>query len=322
MLHTRNVRPGYSMIELLVCIGILALLIGLILGAIQKVRMRAARASDENNLRQIGLATQNYEAQHGRLPPLIDMKSYAAPFPGQGSTVSHWAVPTAVFLVPFLDGPPVASLYSGLVEEASIHKLVISAYTSIRDDSHVAGRLDRFRLPVYNGDDLCGVGNYAFNVWAFGGPAAVIGGPKLPLGGVAWMMNDRRMTFGNGFPDGASQTLLLATKKGRCGDKGGGSLFASARYTGFDFPISEYVEQQTSAAFFGHRLPTSDGIGPTFQTLPDEANCDGNLAQGFERGLISVGMADGSVRAVSKGINAKQWRSGLLPDDGDSIREP
>src|SRR5438128_4728365 len=108
-MRTRTSRLAFTLIELLVVIAIIAVLIGLLLPAIQKVREAANRATCSNNLKQLGLSIHNFENTRGALPP------GRANAPGR--SLPEYGITAKIyqgwggFILPFVEQDSVARLY-------------------------------------------------------------------------------------------------------------------------------------------------------------------------------------------------------------------
>src|SRR6058998_910391 len=93
-------RFAFTLVELLVVIGIIAVLIGLLVPAVQKIRESGCRTKCKNNLRQIGIALHSYHDRTGSLPP-----GYASAVASDGSDLGPgWG--WAAFLLPDLEQDP------------------------------------------------------------------------------------------------------------------------------------------------------------------------------------------------------------------------
>jgi prepilin-type N-terminal cleavage/methylation domain-containing protein len=135
-------RGGFTLIELLVVIAIIAVLIGLLVPAVQKVREAAARTESLNNLRQCGIAAHGYHDTYKRLPPSA---GFAA---GRWGTVHY-------FILPFIEGKNIFNLAADS-NSALVSTYVFKPYLSPMDPSATDGRVAGL-----------GATNFAANVQAF-----------------------------------------------------------------------------------------------------------------------------------------------------------
>jgi prepilin-type N-terminal cleavage/methylation domain-containing protein len=149
-------RRAFTLIELLVVIAIIAVLIGLLLPAVQRVREAAHRTQSLNNLRQIGLACHHCNDTFGKLPPMLGW------FPGQGTGNGFGTV--FFHLLPFLEQDglykstlnPASGAYE--VSFGSAQTIPIKTYLNPGDPS-----TDGLAAP--GGEAACG---YAANFQVFG----------------------------------------------------------------------------------------------------------------------------------------------------------
>ncbi|HJZ56254.1 MAG TPA: DUF1559 domain-containing protein, partial [Gemmataceae bacterium] len=102
---------AFTLIELLVVIAIIAILIGLLLPAVQKVREAAARSKCSNNLKQIALACHSFADVNGGLPPAVIMRNYQD-YPYTDEIGPNWAV----LLLPNIEQGPLYNQYSTAIQ--------------------------------------------------------------------------------------------------------------------------------------------------------------------------------------------------------------
>jgi prepilin-type N-terminal cleavage/methylation domain-containing protein len=121
MLSRLRRHAGFTLIELLVVIAIIAILIGLLLPAVQKVREAAARTQCQNNLKQIGLAAHNYQSTFNSLPPgyLATLNKYMTPgsmWESYQGALDGQGIGVLVFLLPYLEQD---NIYKQLTDPAA-----------------------------------------------------------------------------------------------------------------------------------------------------------------------------------------------------------
>jgi len=211
----RKSRAGFTLIELLVVIAIIAILIGLLLPAVQKVREAAARMQCSNNLKQLALAVHGFQDSEGRIPYSSSPNTY-----GYGDTGKSWSWLTRI--LPYIEQ---GNLYSqiGITgapatwptfnQRQMQHSTQIKTYLCPSDNSSTQVSHNRA-----NGSTAAGCGNTNYkgvsgNNWAWGtyqftGPTGNRNG--LDVGnGMFYRSDDGRSLRLEQMSDGTSNTYMI-----------------------------------------------------------------------------------------------------------------
>jgi prepilin-type N-terminal cleavage/methylation domain-containing protein/prepilin-type processing-associated H-X9-DG protein len=340
-------RDGFTLIELLVVIAIVAVLIGLLLAAIQKVREAAARASCQNNLKQLGLAAHAYHDANGKLPPGVRMPyAQASNDPLTGGAANPFGPNWAVFLLPYVEQPALYALanvgsYPGTANINNLASYNLS-WRAIR-----GAELKLFQCPSDGADrepftDPLGRppesgwarGNYACN----GGTAdidhhikgdnAVNNPPYQGMTKGPVMSIDFGATL-PGIPDGTNSTFLLHEVRVGVNSTDirgtwaiglpGASMVVAGRDTNPtpNHRLDEADEVEGCNGFWYPGIGTRDGMG-----CRQDFNNYGMAAQARSRhtGGVNSCFCDGHVQFVRDSISQRTWvllqstNDGTTPD--------
>jgi prepilin-type N-terminal cleavage/methylation domain-containing protein len=294
----RHRWKSFTLIELLVVIAIIAILIGLLLPAVQKVREAADRTQCQNNLKQLGLAVHNYAGSAGKAPPAW------IPDAGGGTTNSNTGVNGNVrgtihfLLLPF-------------VEQDNLYKLSANTGTYAFDASTTG--VGNQIVKVF----LCPSDNTIPNTIQRYGYASTTYAANMMF------FNPRgTVRINNNARDGLSNTVIFAERFHECGT---GTPWGG--YTGPAWALHPaYVGHGWDTPVFGWRnSPFGIGYDPSaqlgtysgapFQVNPAIAACDWSVPQTTHSAMI-VGIGDGSVRQVASGMSGNTWINACTPNDG------
>jgi prepilin-type N-terminal cleavage/methylation domain-containing protein len=301
-------RKGFTLIELLVVIAIIAILIGLLLPAVQKVREAAARAQSMNNMKQFGLASHGYNDAVGHMPP-----SFVEHGSARGYKDGSWVV----HILPFIEQDNLKRVVdsststSGQYYAITYNQAPPKVFINPLDPSQSNGAYNDSGWGVYS------VTGYVSNYLAMGG---YVNATSFKLDTLKTIL---------AITDGTSNTIMYTTRLAVCEANPcayrptySGAFYNIAPYANASswyewMPVINYWKNGAASTGYLDGVNAKFQVNPTFRGT--SSTCDFRLPTQVGAGGIQVGLADGSVRTVTSGVSGQTWWNAMTPDAGDLL---
>jgi len=298
-LFRRHSRRAFTLIELLVVIAIIAILIGLLLPAVQKVRAAAARMQCSNNIKQISLACHGYASSYNDAFPPYYKTSAANNNGGE--------IQVFVALLPYVEQDALYKTFKTPLDLQTAgtnigHRATVKTYTCPSDPTYGTG--------IPQGDWASG--SYVANFQVFGLPSAGNSAPGNAAGGA---------NLKSTFTDGTSNTMVFAEQFAVRGTRY--NLWAHGGWNNSYSPIFAYGSAD-GATNYNNGMDAGSGLVGAASKPYIGVNANPNVADinrpaSSHTGSMMVGLADGSVRGVGSGVSGTTWWAACTPALGDML---